>query len=296
MIPPLPQGVRPDGPAACYRDPARRAALLALFDDGFPGLSDGIARAAADGFPWDAVTEPFVLWDGDVAIAHVGVLEHRVRLAGRDRRVAGVHAVVTRSDRRRQGLARRLLDEATAWIDARYDLSKLGTDFPDVYAPHGYRTLPLHAFAVDHRGGADRGRPLADADLPRLLATCDARDPLSHQFASRDPGWLLGVNLALQRRSFRDLVALDPLDAIVDWRVRDGVLEVHDVLAERLPPLADLLALAPPHERVTLHFCPDRLAPDARPIPTPEDGVWMVRGDWPLPPDLPFAVPHLAAH
>lgn len=290
------QGRREGGPAACYTDRDARRALLALLDDGFPGLSLRIEAAHAEGFAWDEVTEPFVAWQGDQAVGHVGVLEHRIRLDGRDVLCAGIHAVVTRSDQRHRGIARRCLREATAWIDARYALSKLGTDLPAVYAPHGFRPVALHKFAVDHTGGEGRGRSLRDDDRAWLLDLLPRRTPVSDRFASLDPGWLVGIDLALQRRTLRDLVVLDDLGVAVDWQVRNEILELHDVFATELPPLSDLLARAPAHKRVELYICPDRLAPNARPIPIPEAGVWMVRGEWPLPDDAPFALSRLAEH
>lgn len=274
------QGERHGGPAACYRDPSARASLMALLDDGFPGLAGKIAVAAAAGWDWGAVTEPFVRWEDREAVAHVGVLAHRVVLAGEVREVAGIHAVVTRSDRRGRGLARSLLAEALAWADARFDVTKLGTGVPEVYAGHGFRAFRLHRFVVDHAGGEDRGRPVDD--VGRFWRIVGERDPVSHRFASLDPGWLVGIDLALQGRTVADLVALDPLDAVVDWRVVDGVLIVEDVFSRALPPLADLLALAPPHRSVRLACCPDRLAPGAAAEAQEDAGWWMARGDWPL--------------
>lgn len=284
-------------PHAIYRDPNTRASLLALFGDAFPFLPGGIARAAADGFVWEDHTEPFVRFEGDAIVSHVGVIEHRIELDGRDVVVGGVHAVATRSDRRRRGLARACLDEATRWIDARFSIAKLATAVPAVYAPHGFRPLGVHCFAVDHAGGEDRGRALRpETDRAWLLDACAHRDPVSHRFATRDPGWLAGVVLALYGRSIADLVVLDDLGAVVDWCVQDGVLELHDVIARELPRLDDLLRLAPPHRAARIMFCPDRLAPRARSVPMPEAGWWMVRGDWPLGDDVPFAVSRLAEH
>ena len=288
------QGQRAGGPHEVYLDPARRASLLRLLDDGFPGLPVRIAAAAAAGHRWEDVTEPFVAWDGAEAVGHVGVLAHRVQVAGAPTEVAGIHAVVTRSDRRRRGVARRLLDEAVAWADARFTLAKLGTDFPEVYAPHGFRALALHRFHVDHQGGEARGRPLAASEWPWLEALLGERAPVSHRLASLDPGWLVGIDLALQRRGLADLTLLEDLGAVVDWEVVDGVLRLHEVIARELPPLAELLARAPRHRHVELHLCPDRLAPDARAEVMPEAGVWMFRGPWRL--DGPIAVSRLAEH
>lgn len=290
------QGCRPGGPHPDYRDPIRRRSLLALLDDGFPGLSQRIAVADAAGFPWDAVTEPFVTWEGDEAVAHVGVLEHRVVLAGELHLTAGVHAVVTRHDRRHRGLARTLLDEALAWSDPRYAIAKLGTDVPAVYARHGFRPFLLHKFRVDHRGGEGRGVPL-DADGQRsFVRRCLTREPVSHRYASLDPGWLVGIDLALQRRSLAQLTWIASLDAVVDWTLRGKVLAVHDIFAPALPPLADLLAHAPAHEAVELYCCPDRLAPEATAVPIPEAGVWMARGAWPIDHRLPIGISRLAEH
>lgn len=288
------QGRRAGGPAPVYADPRRRAALLALLDDGFPGLAARIEAGRAAGFDWDAVTEPFVVEEDGVPVAHVGVIAHRAALAGRVVEVAGVHAVCVRGDRRGRGLARRALDEALAWADARFPLAKLGTDVPAVYAPHGFVARPLHRFHVDHAGGRGAGRPLGAHERAWFLQRCAARDPVSRVCASLDPGWLVGIDLALQRRSLADLVVLDDLDAVVDWSVHDGVLALHDVFALSLPPLAELLDRAPPHRAACLHVCPDRLAPDARPEVLPDAGVWMFRPD-PLG-DAPLAVGRLAEH
>lgn len=281
-------------PHEVYVDPARREALFALFDDGFPRLRKRIAVAAERGHRWEDTTEPFIAWEGDEAVGHVGVLVHRVQLASRPVEVAGIHAVVTRSDRRHRGIARRLLDEALAWADARFPLSKLATDFPKVYAPHGFRAVGMHRFHVEHAGGEDRGRRLGDDEQGWFDALVAARVPVSHRIASLDPGWLVGIDLALQARGLLDLTALDDLGAVVDWEVAGGTLRLHDVFARELPPLDEILARAPAHERVELHFCPDRLAPDARPEPIEDSGTWMFRGPWPL--DGPIAISRLAEH
>ncbi|MCA9493138.1 MAG: GNAT family N-acetyltransferase [Myxococcales bacterium] len=289
------QGVRQQADPA-YRDPIRRRSLMALFDDGFPGLSARIEEARRAGFDWDVVTWPTIAWEGDEAVGHVGLLEHRVMLDGQDVLTGGIHAVVTRSDRRGHGIARDCLARSLADADRRYTVTKLGTDLPAVYAPQGFTPLVPHLFAVEHAGGEDGGRPVAEADRASFLDLCARRDPVSWRFASLDPGWLVGIDLALQRRSLADLVALDELGAVVDWEVVDGVLHLHDVFAAELPTLRDLLALAPPHAGVRLAMCPDRLAPDAVPVPQPDAGVFMVRGAWPLPLELPLGVSRLAEH
>jgi GNAT superfamily N-acetyltransferase len=156
-----------------YVDPVKRESMFGLLDDGFPTIAARIAAAADAGFVWEDVTEPFVRFENDVAVSHVGVIEHRVLLDGHDTVVAGVHAVATRSDHRNRGLARECLNDAMHWIDDRFGVSKLATGVPAVYAPHGFRTLPLSEFMLDHAGGEDRGRPLrADAEHAWFLGLC----------------------------------------------------------------------------------------------------------------------------
>ena len=288
------QGYRRGGPASCYADPARRASLLDLLDEGFPGLAARVAAAEASHGPWASVTEPFVRWEGPRAIGHVGVIAHRVRLAGATVEVAGVHAVCTRIDARGRGVARGLLVEACAWADRAHTTAKLFTDVPAVYASHGFREVPLHVFHVDRPGGEGGGRPLRADEALAFLALCAEREPVSDLFASLDPGWLVHIDLALQGRSPTALTAIDALGVVVDWRVIDGTLEVRDVFARTLPPLDALTRYAPPHERVVLSMTPDRLAPDARPVRVP--GPMMVRGPWPLPWDLPLGVAPTAEH
>lgn len=290
------QGTRPAHPD--YLDPARRGSLRSLLDEGFRGLTARIDLAAAAGFVWEEVTEPFVTWEGERAVAHVGVLEHRIRLAGQTRVVAGLHAVCTRADARGQGHIRRLLGEALGWVDTRWPTAKLGTDLPRVYTGHGFRPFEVHRFELDGPGGGDpRGRALdALADRAWFLDLCDRRAPVSEVYASLDPGWLVGIDLALQRRSLAHLVLHEDLGVVVDRELKDGVLEIHDVFAESLPPLEELRRRAPPHRAVHLYVCPDRLAPQARPVPMPEAGVWMHRGDWPLGQQVPIGVSRLAEH
>lgn len=254
------------------------AGILELLGLGFPGLPAGIERARAAGYAWEAVTSPFVAHADGQLVAHAGVLAHRVLLAGQEVEIAGVHAVVTHPAYRRRGFARDVLDQATRFIDSRWRTAKLGTDIPDVYTPHGFRPFPLHRFVVEHRGGESRGVPMSSEGF---LSLCNEREAVSEQFASLDPGWLVGIVLALQGRTVADLTWLPELGVAVDWDVRDGHLHLHDVFARTLPPLAELLALAPPHDAVSLHVCPDKLAPSARAVPI-DDGVWMARGHWPV--------------
>jgi GNAT superfamily N-acetyltransferase len=277
-------------------------AVHMLYEEAFPGLPAGIARAAAVGVGWADVTTPFALFDGDRCVAHVGVLSHRMRLGGRSVSIAGVHAVCTTADRRRRGLCRRLLTDALAWADRHHELAKLATDDPEVYAGHGFRQEPQWRFEASARPSPVRARPLRPSSVPgdaALLADSLARRaPVSAVCATDEPGWLFTIDAALGARLDRVLWHLPDHDAVIAAEVRAGVLWVLDVVASRLPPAGAVLgAVALPFERAVWAFTPDRLDPAARPVPVSveAEGVFMVRGAWP---DLgqPYGVSPLWEH
>ncbi|MFO0578553.1 MAG: GNAT family N-acetyltransferase [Polyangia bacterium] len=263
-------------------------AIHRLFGEAFPRLPAAIERAAALGTRWARTTTPFALFAGEEAVAHVGVLAHPMWLDGKLRTFAGIHAVCTRQDRRRQGLARRLLQEALAWADARYDAVKLHTDLPEVYAPHGFRPLPLSRFrstreparGIEKRLLAPSTCPADEALLRRLLAQ---RTPVSLRCSSADDGWLLITDAAILGTLDTQLWYLPQQDAIVGvGEAEDGEPLITEVLAARLPPVEIVLAALPQPGPARFAFAPERFDADAQPVPAPpEAGLLMVRGDWP---------------
>lgn len=263
-------------------------AIGRLYGEAFPRLPAAIERAAALGTSWAGTTTPFALLDGAEAVAHVGVLAHPMWLGGRLRTIAGIHAVCTRRDRRRQGLARRLLQEALAWADARYPAAKLHTDLPEVYAPHGFRPLAMSRFrstrqpapGVEKRLLAPTTRPDDAALLLRLLGQ---RTPVSLRCGSADTGWLLITDAAILGTLDTQLWYLPQHDAIVGvGEAEEGEPLITEVLAARLPPVEVVLAALPQPGPARFAFAAERFDPDAQPVPAPlEAGLLMVRGDWP---------------
>ena len=272
---------------------------MGLLATAWPRIPGCIDAADRDGWCWDLVTEPFVVDLDGTPISHTGVLVQPLRLDGADCDVAGIHAVCTAPEHRGRGHARTVLAQATRWIDEQGLLAKLHTDLPAVYEPHGFRGVPLHRFRIERAGGRDvpATRPLRTNDRAELHARLARRAPVSDRFASLDPGWLFGIDLHLGQRDIAALHWIDAVDAIVDWKVDEaGTLRIADIVADSLPSLQALCAAAPRHRAVELAFCPDLLAPQAEPIAAPEEGILMLRGDWPLPDDLPLAVSPLAQH
>src|SRR5262249_32891194 len=97
-------------------------------------------------------------------------------------------------------LGRQCMEAALDWIDERFDLTKLSTTIPAYYARWGFSAVPTHRFVAHRAGGGGPARPAILEDTPRIRALLSARSPTSDVYATREPGWLPIINLALQRR------------------------------------------------------------------------------------------------
>ncbi|MDH5224019.1 MAG: GNAT family N-acetyltransferase [Actinomycetota bacterium] len=80
----------------------------------------------------------FVIEAGGSVRSHVSVVERELVADGRPLRTGYVEAVATRAADRRRGHATRLMQEATAFIDERYQLGALGTNLFDFYTRLGW--------------------------------------------------------------------------------------------------------------------------------------------------------------
>jgi len=271
---------------AAFWEPVR-----ALYEEAFPGLTRGIDAAASIGFRWQDVTTPFALFEGDRCVAHVGVLSHPMRLQVHAVSNAGIHAVGTAADYRRRGLCRDLLGRALAWADGSHSLAKLHTDVPEVYAGHGFKTIPTWRFrsAAEPVARVQKRplRPLADAqDAALLRERLHLRAPVSERCASADDGWMLGIVAALSGRLDDSMWWLPEHETIAVFGEQDGATLVVEVIADALPPAEVIAGGAPRPEQPLLYtFDPDRIEPGAQAIPSPATGAFMVRGEWP-----PFSV------
>lgn len=278
-------------------DPHRRGDILALLDRVFPGLAPAVRQAQAWGADWFEASTPFVSEAAGQVAGVVGVIELPLRVSGRDRVVAGVHAVCVDPLHRGRGHLRRAMEPALAFVDARYDAVILWAEEPDIYRRWGFRSVTEHAFAADLPPSPGPPRavtldPSRPADLARLTAALAARAPVSEASGTRDPGWHFLVALALSS-SLHQRVHLLPdvgLGCVVVAAPAEGALRLYDVVAPAIPPLDTILDhLGHAGGRVEVLFTPDRLsAPGLAPIPHPDPGL-MVRGD--LDPEAlgPFA-------
>jgi N-acetylglutamate synthase-like GNAT family acetyltransferase len=259
--------------------------------------------AAPLGLCWDRASTPFVGEAAGRVIAHVGVMEMRFVLAGEERRVGILHAVATDPAVRRRGHYRAVMGEVLPWCDERWSTIVLNTGQPELYEPFGFRRIPEHRFVL---AGYDRSADAATAgprssfraldygrtaDRERLLVLLEERQPVSHR---------LGVVAETQAFAFNEstrppLWAPD-LDVLLCSDQEGTTLRIYDVIARRMPTLAEIVArIDAPVERVECYFAPDLL--DARFVAEPHvlhgDENLMVRGAFP-PEGEPLLLPRPA--
>jgi hypothetical protein len=188
------------------------------------------------------------------------------------------------------------MEAALDWIDERFDLAKLSTAIPAYYARWGFSVIPTYRFVAHRAGGGGAARPATLDDTMRIRALLSARTPTSDVYATREPGWLPIVNLALQGRLPGGVLVVPQRDFLIVARHQGEVLQLDDVIGPEMPSLGEVLAaISFRFERVIYGFTPDRLEPGARADLVPvEQGVMQVRGAWPMLP--PFAVPSVWEH
>jgi hypothetical protein len=176
------------------------------------------------------------------------------------------------------------MDEALAWCDGRYETALLGSGDRTLYERYGFRVVGEHRFVGGFRGRGGKGARRLDrasaADGRLLLRLLDERAPVSDRL-----GIVRDRAIFLFDTSTWPLYYAADLDALLVYAVRERTLRLYDVVATRVPTLADVLAQVPEEfDRVEVYFTPDRLAADLAPEPhvVGGDEVLMVRGPWPI--------------
>jgi GNAT superfamily N-acetyltransferase len=258
--------------------------IMTLLNRVWPGFARVHDQAARSGLRWDLCSTPFVHRAAGRVVSHVGVLELPLVVAGRALRAAGIHAVATDPEHRGRGHMRRLMEEALRFVDRRYDCAVLTAGSAELYRPFGFEVVQEYRFVgpASSRGPENRPEPARDLDpgsppdlalLHRLLRD---RAPVSR---------LLGVTREMSVFLFdtagRRLRYAPGLDAILYYEVTRSVLCLYDVVAERIPSLAEIASCVPDaFDRVEVQFSPDQLQADLKPEPWLFDGeeILMARG------------------
>jgi hypothetical protein len=214
------------------------------------------------------VSTPFLSIEDGRVVSHVGVIELELVLMGRRTTLGTVHGVATDPSLRRGGRYRKAMEALLAHCDTLYETLILTTEHPEYFEPFGFRRLAEHVFtaACTSPGGTDGFRMLDPADtgdveiLHRLLSN---RAPVSDVVGVVNEKAVFCFNEA---RS--PLPYCEDLDAVVVMDREGSRLSLHDVVAERIPPVSELLAqIARPIDEVVFCFTPDRFSAEAVPVP-----------------------------
>lgn len=266
--------------SAVARDYAEEPSLLprviALLGTVFGFVPEQIAAAEPIGLRWAEVSRPFVVTEGGTdgpVLAHVGVLALPLVVDGERIDAAGVHAVATHPDHRGRGLYRRCMEAALAHVDATYDVTLLSTGLPAIYAPFGFRHVTEHRFLgrMPRVRRTPDVRPLdyADAaDVRRLRDLLARREPVSDRFGLRGEEAVFLFNQA------RTPPLYSPsLEALLVTQLEGETLRLFDVVAPRMPTLAEVVARLPQEGgNVEVHFEPSKLEAELEPEPFVLDG------------------------
>jgi predicted N-acetyltransferase YhbS len=247
--------------------------VITLLSEAFPGFSETEVAARRHGLSWERCSTPFVIEDHGTVIAHVGLLEMTFAFDDVERRIGGIHAVAARESHRGLGHIRSLLEEAVAYGLERYDGLVLTAGVPPIYERFGFEVVPEHRFLCTDPPacGSDRGRELEwddSNDLARLHRLLERRQPVSRRLGAVHERDVFLYTTARSRLRW-----LPELECVAWMSSRDGTLILHDLVAERVPTLAQLLScLSGPVDRVIAEFCPDRLDAVFEPEPHVLDG------------------------
>lgn len=94
---------------------------------------------------------PYALYEGERLLGNVALVPMRIWLEGEPAEVVGVASVATRSEYRRQGVARHLLRHAMGLVDERRLPAVLLTGMPRVYTGLGFQAVAQAYLAAPAR-------------------------------------------------------------------------------------------------------------------------------------------------
>jgi len=276
-------------------DPQLSDQVFELLDQVFTGLRQAARDARAHGTDWEAISTPYTVSVAGQLIAHLGLIELPLMVAGQTKTVGSIHAVATHPEYRRRGYFRQLMEQVLADTQNRYETLILTTENPEYYEPFGFRRVQEHRFTIPWSGPAGRDgiRPLNpdDAtDLALLHTLLAQREPVSNRLGVRPERDVFCFN-----ECPHSLQLLPDLDVILCLERQGASLILYDVVGRTVPLLAELLARTPWRgQEVITYFTPDRLEVAASATPHVLDmggpAYLMVKGEF-VTEDLPFMLP-----
>lgn len=255
---------------------------------------------------WDPNYIPFSAFDGNECIATICVYPSDMIIENTPSRGAQLLTVGTRNEYRRRGVQRKIWHEAQNWINQNADFTFLFTD--NEVAPfyerlgfkrkrESYTRIPLRTLsqttspanpAHQHRQLPLRQLNLDSEDDYRIITRLAAsREMVSNRIGFRNPNLLLFMFLYCYREwTFYS----EMFDLIIVIEHSDGVLRLHDIVADRMPSFAEIRPLLSQFNspQVDFLFCTDRLSPPAGTQKPVSDSVLIVCDRFDLTGDFVF--------
>ncbi|MBD2346719.1 GNAT family N-acetyltransferase [Anabaena subtropica] len=255
--------------------------LFDLVEVTFPGLNELVECGRKLGASWESASTPFIRFQDDVAITHVGVLEIPMEIMGQRVTVGGIHGVATRPEFRRKGYYREVMEEVMEYCDQIYETLVLTTPEPEYYLPFGFRVVEEYIFQVkcSSTGNIDGWRILdfsTSQDLALLHRLLETRAPVSHVVGVVNEKPVFFVN-----EGSRTMYYIEDLNLIACVEIEDEKLHIFDLVSTKIPVLTEILArISQPIVEVIIYFHPDLLeVENVQILPHKlEETVLMVRG------------------
>jgi GNAT superfamily N-acetyltransferase len=248
---------------------------------------------------WPRGYRAYAYLEGSRLAANVSVFPLPLMIAGRRVEAGGVQSVATAPPYRGQGLFSDLMERMLQDVKGRYATLLLYSGSPALYHKFGFRTLRAQSFAADPapQGGNLPHRRLSlesSDDIALVRRLFRVRTPVSDRLGliGHEAAFFLNV---LWHRAW-DLLYLPDHDALLVRREKDGVPQLLDVVAARMPPLAVLAgALGRSGQRLEIFFPPDKLKGrfESQPLHQEDEIVLMARGPFAVE-SLPFLLPPTA--
>lgn len=272
--------------------------LFHLLETAFPEIEIRYMAQQASllGAPWEAASTPFMRFEGDMAVTHVGVVEIPMIVMGEPVTVGAIHGVCTHPEFRRRGYYRQVMEEVIDYCDSRYETLILTTAQPELYSPFGFRVVQEHAFVAQCTStGNNNGF--------RTLNTQDLNDQkLLHRLLNERASVSNVVGVVQEKAVFcvnegtRALHYAEDLDSLVCLEIENKRLNLFDLVGKQIYPLAAIVERIPePIVMVVIYFSPDCLEADVQAVPHILDGdsLLMVRGSFAAE-GTPFMLPRSA--
>ena len=265
-------------------DPTLSERLFDLIDTVFPGLRQVAHNARALGAPWESVSTPFLICEGERILSHVGVMENFLLSCVARRPLSAlstesqptlttdVAAIIVRSLRKRYTIVR----NATRRRSSRLSIQSISSRLAFASSRSTASPSPL---SQPNAGTACDSLIHMMSRTPLCFTVCWKRE---HQF-SQVVGVINEKAVFCFNEGSRPLYYVADLDVILCLEQEGTCLRLLDVVGPHIPPLSAIVERIPyPVEEVAICFSPDRLAvtAEAKPYLFDHDGpsYLMVRG------------------